>query len=108
VADARAWAAKTGLLALPAFADRLEGQTALAAGDVELGLKRLRRARDTSARLEAAWDRARTELILASALLEADDRLEAAEILTSALSTLTALEAPVETKRARDLIARAT
>jgi len=108
VADARAWADKTGLLALPAFADRLEGQAALAAGDVELGLEWLRRARATSARLEAAWDRARTELILASALLEADDKPEAANVLTSALSTLTTLEAPAETGRARDLMARAT
>ncbi len=108
VADARVWADTTGLLALPAFADRLEGQAALAAGDVGLGLARLRRARDTSRRLEAAWDRARTELILAAALIEADDRREAADVLTSALSTLTTLEAPRETGRANELMARAT
>ena len=108
VAEARKWADKTGLLALPAFADRLEGQAALAEGDVELGLERLRRSRATSARLEAAWDRARTELILATALLEVDEKREAAEVLTSALSTLTFLEAPIETERARHLLARAT
>jgi hypothetical protein len=108
VADARAWADKTGLLALPAFADRLEGQAALAAGDVERGLDLLRRSRATSARLEAAWDRARTELILAAALLEADERREAADVLHAALSTLTSLQAPVETDFARDLVARAT
>ncbi len=108
VAAARAWADKTGLLALPAFADRLEGQASLAAGDVELGLERLRRSRATSARLEAAWDGARTELILATALLEGDEKREAAEVLTSALSTLTSLEAPVDTEQARDLLAKAT
>jgi class 3 adenylate cyclase len=108
VAGARAWASQTGLLALPAFADRLEGQAALATGDVELGLDRLRRSRATSAHLEAAWDCARTELILASALLDADERREAANVLTSALSTLTRLDAPVETARARELMARAT
>jgi hypothetical protein len=58
--------------------------------------------------LGAAWDRARTELILASALLDAGDGREAAEVLTSALSTLTGLEAPVETGRARELLARTT
>ena len=108
VADAREWAAKTGLRALPTFADRLEGQWALAAGDVTLGLERLRRARDTSARLEAAWDRARTELILASALLDAGETDEAADVLTSALATLATVEAPIEIQRARDLMARGT
>ena len=92
MAEAREWADRTGLLALPAFADRLEGQAALAAGDVELGLERLRRARDTSARLEAAWDRARTELVLASALLDAGEKGEAADVLASALATLTTLD----------------
>jgi hypothetical protein len=108
VADAREWAEKTGLLALPAFADRLEGQAALSGGDVALGLERLRRARDTSARLEAAWDRARTELILAAALLDAGEKGEASEVLTSALATLTTVEAPNEIQRATDLMAKAT
>ena len=108
VADAREWAHRTGLIALPAFADRLEGQAALAAGDIELGLERLRRSRDTSARLQAAWDRARTELFLASALLDAGEKGEAADVLTSALATLATVEAPNEIERARDLTARAT
>ena len=108
VADAREWADTTGLLALPAFADRLEGQAAVAAGDVELGLERLRRSRDISARLEAAWDRARTELILASGLLDAGDKGEAADVLSAALATLTTVDAPDEIQQARDLMARAT
>ena len=107
VADARAWAEQTGLLALPAFADRLEGQAALAAGDTARGVDLLRHARVTSARLGAAWDCARTELILAAALLEADDQRGAADVAASALATLTSLQAPRELQRARDLLARA-
>jgi hypothetical protein len=108
VANAREWAERTGLRVLPAFADRLEGQAALAEGNVELGLERLRRSRDTSARLEAAWDRARTELILAAALLDAGENGEAADVLASALATLTTVEAPNEIQRATELLALAT
>ena len=108
VAAAREWAQRTGLLALPAFADRLEGRAALAAGDIELGLDRLRRARATFERLEAAWDRARTELVLADALIGAARKDEATEAAGAALATVSGLEAPVEIERAKDLLIRSS
>ncbi|MGH2417085.1 MAG: ATP-binding protein [Candidatus Limnocylindria bacterium] len=107
VARARAWAEQSGLVALPVFADRLEARATLAAGDLDLGLEGLRHARDGFARLEAAWERARTELTLAEALATAGRTNEAAEAASSALATLTALDAPVEIARARELLARA-
>ena len=91
VAAAREWAERTGLMVLPAFADRLEGGAALAVGDVELGLDRLRRARATFARHEAGWERARTEIALAEALIAAGRTDEAAEAAGAALATLTGL-----------------
>ena len=65
VADARAWAATTGLHVLPAFADRLEGQAAVAGGNVQVGIELLQRARATFERSAAAWELARTDLLLA-------------------------------------------
>ncbi len=106
VAAAREWADRTGLLVLPAFADRLEGQAALAAGDTAAGLDGLRRARATFDRVEAAWDRARTEFVLAEALIEAGRKDEAAEVAAAALATVSGLEAPLEIARAADLVER--
>ena len=106
VAAAREWAERTGLLVLPAFADRLEGGAALAVGDVELGLDRLRRARATFARHEAGWERARTEIALAEALMSAGRKDEAAEAAGAALATLSGLDAPIEIEAARELVAR--
>jgi class 3 adenylate cyclase len=108
VAAARAWADRTGLMVLPAFADRLEGGAALAAGDIERGLDRLRRARDTFARHEAGWERARTEIVLAEALVTAGRTDEAAEAAGAALATLSGLDAPGEIERARELVARSS
>ncbi len=108
VAKAREWAARTKLSVLPAFADRLEGGSALAAGDAEMGLDLLRRARETFASVAAAWERARTEILLADALAGAGRMDEAAESAGAALATLSALDAPIETERARDLLSRAT
>jgi hypothetical protein len=103
---AREWAETSGLRALPAFADRLEGLALLAAGDTEAGLDLLRRARATFLRLGAAWDRARTELVLADALIAAGRNEEAAEAAGAALATVSGLEAPVEIELAKDLLAR--
>lgn len=108
VAAAREWAEKTQLLALPAFADRLEGRAALAVGDAELGFDRLRRARAIFLRLEAAWDRAMTEIVLADALNEAGRKDEAAEAAGAALTTLSRLDAPMEVERAKDLVSRSS
>jgi class 3 adenylate cyclase len=106
VADARAWADQTGLWALPAFADRLEGQAALAAGDTKRGIELLREARSTFERLEAAWERARTELLLAQALIGAGSGNEGAAHARAAVATVEQLDAPMETAAARELLAR--
>ena len=63
----------------------------------------LRAARDTFDGLEAAWDRARTELDLAGALLGLDRRAEAADATDAALVTLEGVDAPRELARAREL-----
>jgi class 3 adenylate cyclase len=103
IAQARQWAEHGGLLALPAFADLLEGRMLVATGDPERGVELLRAARDTFDGLEAAWDRARTELDLAGALLGLDRRAEAADATDAALVTLEGVDAPRELARAREL-----
>lgn len=104
IAAAREWAAHGGLLALPAVADRLEGRMLVASGDPERGVDRLRAARDVFDSLEGAWDRARTDLDLAEALLSLDRKAEAASCAAGALATLDGLEAPGEIARARRLL----
>jgi len=108
VAEARDWANRTGLRFLPAVADRLEGQAALAADEQELAVRLLERARDAFTRLEVPWERARTELSLAQAYLAAGRGAEAAKLAQAALETFTALSAPVELERAAALIAQAS
>lgn len=107
VASARAWAAHTGLRYLPAVADRLEGQAAGAAGDVDRGIRLLERARAAFTALGVPWERARTELWLAQALLAGGDRSAAALAADDALATFTALGAPTEKREATAILARA-
>ncbi len=101
--QAREWAESTGLRALPAFADRLEGTAAIAAGDLEAGIDHLTRARETFSRLEAAWERARTEIVLADALMASDRMPEATAVASGALETVSGLAAPREIERATEL-----
>lgn len=105
VADARAFASRTGLLLLPAVADRMDGQAALAAGESERAIELLEQARATFDGLEAAWERARTELSLAQAYLAAGRGTEAAQTAQTALKTFTSLGASIETERATALAA---
>jgi hypothetical protein len=93
---AREWAEKTGLRFLPGIADRLEGQAALATGLPERAVTALARARATFTELEATWDRARTELPLARALLAVGRGAEAAEVAQAALATFRRLGAVTE------------
>ena len=103
IAEAREWAARGGLLALPAFVDRLEGRMLVARGDLPAAVQRLRSARATLDHLEAAWERARVELDLADALLQLDRRDEAVEVIDAARATLERVNAPMELARAREL-----
>ena len=106
IAESRQWAADWGLLALPAFADLLEGRSLVAGGDPERGVERLAAARATLHGLEAAWDRARTELHLADALYSLGRGAEAAEVAAAALATIERVDAPQELARARELFQR--
>jgi class 3 adenylate cyclase len=103
ITAAREWAARGGLLALPAFADRLEGRMLVANGDPAAGVERLISARATLDHLEAAWERTRVELDLADALLKLDRRAAAAEVIDAALPVLERLSAPRELAQAREL-----
>ena len=83
VKRAREHADASGLLALPAYADRLEGRAALARGDEETGITALRRSAETFAALTARWEWACSVLDLAAvgvvdALPEAQRVLERA------------------------------
>jgi hypothetical protein len=104
--DARAWADRTGLKFLPAVADRLEGQAALGTGLPDRAITSLERARATFAELEAAWDRARTELSLARALLAVDRGPEAAAAAKAALVTVEPLRAAREIAEAQAILAQ--
>ncbi|HEY7452108.1 MAG TPA: adenylate/guanylate cyclase domain-containing protein [Candidatus Limnocylindria bacterium] len=104
VRDARSWSEKTGLRFLPAVADRLEGQAALATGFAERAVVSLDRARATLGELEASWDRARTELVLARAHRDLGHAEPAREAAQAALETFAALEARAEISEAQALM----
>ena len=102
----RAYAARGKLLALPVHLDRLEGRAALAAGDLDAGVKLLTAARDGFEGLGAAWERARTELDLAEALLSRAGREEARTELGAAAPDIERVGARIEIERSRDLRGR--
>ncbi|HJT64565.1 MAG TPA: adenylate/guanylate cyclase domain-containing protein [Candidatus Limnocylindria bacterium] len=105
IRDARDWAEKTGLRFLPAIADRLEGQAALASRDPRTAIARLERSRAILVELEAAWDRARTELTMGRALLAAGRPSEASDTWRSALATFESVGAVAEIAEAESLLA---
>jgi tetratricopeptide (TPR) repeat protein len=100
----RAAAQGSGLLALPAFADRLEGRAASAAGDYDRAAGLLTKARDVFAKLEARWEVACTDLSLAEARIGAGNRDSAAQTLSQALRMFEDLRSNRETTRARELL----
>jgi class 3 adenylate cyclase len=81
VAEAREFATTGGLLILSLFADRLEGQALLETGDPARGLELLLHARDGFAAHDAAYERARTERLLADAF-RASDRPDEAKAVS--------------------------
>ncbi|HEV8682049.1 MAG TPA: adenylate/guanylate cyclase domain-containing protein [Actinomycetota bacterium] len=103
---ARAFAREAGLLALPFFADRLEGRAALAAGRRLVAENTLKRAAEGFASLEAAWEEARTRLYLAEALLTARRIAEAREEIEKAYPVFERLQSVKELARCRELLAR--
>ena len=103
--EARAYAAEAGLLALPLFADRLEGRAALAAQRRLVAENTLKRAADGFASLEASWEEARTRLFLAEAMLAARRIAEAREQVEQAYPVFERLSSARELGRCRELLA---
>jgi class 3 adenylate cyclase len=101
--ESRAYAAEAELLALPVHLDRLEGRVAISSGELERGLEALGGARDGFARLGAAWERARTELDLAGALVSAGRTDDAREALEAAAADIERAGALIEIDRMRSL-----
>ena len=101
IAEARSHAAEAGLLALPMFADRLEGLAAMADGDADQAAELLGRARDGLAGLDAVFDAALTEVDLAIALAHSGKNAEARTTLDAAITTFERLGARALADRAR-------
>jgi class 3 adenylate cyclase len=108
LADARSASATGQLLALPAFADRLEGRWQLADGRPEAAAESIRRARDAFDRIEARWELACSDLDLARALIEAGETAEAQTLLESAAAVFEDLSSRRELATARELLPRTT
>ena len=104
-AEARAFAERALLEALPFHVDRLEGRAALARGDASSALGALTRAGDGFTGLGARWDAAVAKLWLAEAQLAAGAPAvrESAE---DALSVFDELRSVRESEHARSLLSR--
>jgi class 3 adenylate cyclase len=103
LAEARKHADLAGLLALPAYADRLEGRLRVAEGDFPRALELLDRARSVLSSLGAAWEAACTGLDLAATLAGVDDRDGAREQLSAAMPTFKRLRSADELAEAERL-----
>jgi len=106
VAEARRHANEAELLALPWYADRLEGLAALARGHVGQAVDSLARALAGFKALEAGWEAARSALALAEALTGSGSTGPARQALAEALPTLERLRSVHELARAQELAGR--
>ena len=82
--ESRGYASDARLRALPVHLDRLEGRALVAAGHLDDGLATLRRAGTGFGDLGATWERARTELDMAEALVQAGRAGEVGALLKTA------------------------
>jgi hypothetical protein len=102
----RAHADEAELLALPCFADRLEGLSARAADERDKSERLLAKAFSGFTRLEAGWEAARTALALAEVLADGGDSDRARQLLAEARPVLERLRSVRESSRAQDLAGR--
>ncbi len=99
LARSREFAHRAGLRALPVHLDRLDGQATFASGNIEDAVAMLERAREGFAGLDAAWERAVTELDLAQALAASGRPDDARSVLERADPDLRRAGALVELER---------
>jgi hypothetical protein len=104
--DSRRYAAECGIRALPPHLDRLEGRTTMAAGDTDGAVSLLRRASRGFEGLQARWEQACTDLLLAEALASIDLPDEAGSVLEAATAVFEELRSAAELDRARALLER--
>ncbi len=103
VEEGRALAEERRLDSLHAATEAGAGRVALAEGDIETAIGALQRAVASFAALNAEWDRARTEVPLAQALVADDRASDAAAIIAHALETLERLGDRREVSVAREV-----
>ena len=102
VAAAREEAAFGRVESLPAYADRLEGRAAAAAGETGRGAELLGRSAERFAELEARWEEAWSRLLLAEVVAAGDPQRAEAE-LARALPVFEELGSVHELEAARAL-----
>ena len=102
----RLHAEEAGLLALPCFADRLEGLAVRAADDRVRAQELLSSALRGFTDLGARWEAARTQLVLAEVDAEAGHNESARELVSLAQPVLERLRSARELARAEDLTER--
>jgi tetratricopeptide (TPR) repeat protein len=106
IQEMRDHASEAELVALPFFADRLEGQAALVAGNSREAVELLARSREGLAGLGARWEAGYVDLSLAEALIASGGRETAGERLRDALEVFQYLGSIRERDRARELLDR--
>ena len=106
VHSSRTHAEEAELLALPCFADRLDGLAAGAADEREKAEGLLAKAFSGFTRLEAGWESARTALALAEVLSDGGHIDRARELLGDARPVLERLRSVRESSRAEELAKR--
>jgi tetratricopeptide (TPR) repeat protein len=106
VDEMREHEARAETTALVAFADRLEGRAAAAAGDAARAEASLRSAIERFDRLGTPWERALTEVDLASLLVSDGRHDEAQAVIAPALVTFEGLRAVKDLAVARQVLDR--
>jgi hypothetical protein len=104
VAEARAFAERALVEALPLHADRLEGRAALARGDAAGAVAALARARDGFAANGARWEEALSSLWRAEAHRAAGNEESARSAADAALQVFEELRSVRELEHARSLL----
>jgi class 3 adenylate cyclase len=104
---ARLEAAECGLIALPFFADRLEGRWLAAVGNAETAAELLLRSAEGFGQLGAVWEEAWSRLLAAETLLAIDGN-RAGNEAARALTTFERLQSVAELGRAREVLERVT